>query len=106
MDERVKVKVRVYENTHCTDPTVWSDPVSCLLSEREVASWTPAKSTHCVFVMDVQGKNGQEKKHQTVALVKFLHYNLTVRQRTLVRHFILKSNLLSAFPHLFAPRRT
>lgn len=72
VDERVKVKVRVYQNTLSTDPTACSDPVSCLLSGREGASWTPVETTHCVFVIDVQGKNGQGK---TVVLVKFPHNN-------------------------------
>lgn len=47
---RVKVEVRVYKNTRCTNPTVRSDPASCLLSRREGENWTPIESTRCAGV--------------------------------------------------------
>lgn len=45
-------------------------------SERvsERASWTPVESTRCVFMIDVNGKNGPGK-NKTVVPVKLLHNN-------------------------------
>lgn len=38
VDERAKVKVRVYQNTGCIGQTLWSGPISCLLSGRGVSA--------------------------------------------------------------------